>query len=40
MSGRDGTQFHGLHATEAGGAHVVELLLSHERDIGAGAGKL
>jgi hypothetical protein len=40
MSRRDGTQLHRLHATEAGGAHIVELLLSHTRDIGLPASNL
>jgi hypothetical protein len=37
---QDRPQLERLHATEAGGAHVVERLLSHARDIGLGAPKL
>jgi hypothetical protein len=40
MRRRDRPQLHGLHATEAGGAHIVELLLSHVRDIGLAAENL
>jgi hypothetical protein len=40
MRRRDHPQRHGLHAAEAGGADVVQLLLSHERDIGVPAEKL
>ncbi|MDQ4091819.1 MAG: hypothetical protein M3163_16210 [Actinomycetota bacterium] len=37
---RDRPQLQGLHATEAAGAHVGELLLSHAGDIGLTAADL